>query len=212
MATRRQIIRRVFIILSSLAGIYLLLLIYNAFTMASAFGMFDKEYTTTGLISNFYEKKAEIYELKRYFASRVPAKTIVEIEFKDDEKIARFGVYPGKDEADQTVKFLDWNLDVNSKKVATVLKTIGWTPQTLKMIKRKLDAANCISIQSGDPAKIGFKRSGMGMYFFDVFDKPVSDSLKARYNDSCTYIYANRKLVLEYGGGAVGSQCFPQGK
>ncbi|MES2278037.1 MAG: hypothetical protein V4592_18555 [Bacteroidota bacterium] len=213
MASRKKLTRRLLIIIGSIAAIYIVLVIYNVISFGVSFGLFDKDYTTTDLISNFYKRRAEIFEAKRYFASKVPPRTIIEIEFKNDAQIARWGMYPGKDEPDQTVKFLEWNLDVNSGKVAKLLKTTGWTAQTLRTIKQKLDAANCISIQSGEPAKIGFKRSGMGMYFFDVFDRPVPDSLKARYNDSCTYIYANRKLVLEYGGGAVGSQCFPvQGK
>jgi len=50
----------------------------------------------------------------------------------------------------------------------------------------------------------------MGMYSYNVFDKTIADSLKNHYNDSCTYILYNDKLVLEYGGGAIGSQCFPK--
>ncbi len=34
------------------------------------------------------------------------------------------------------------------------------------------------------------------------------NKLKKNYNDSCTYILLNNKLVLEYGRGAIGSQCF----
>jgi hypothetical protein len=96
--------------------------------------------------------------------------------------------------------------------VDSVIRTIGWTQQTLKELKQKLDKANCIQIESGEPTKIGWQRSVMGMYFYNVFDKPIQDSLKSRYNDSCTYILYNDKLVLEYGGGAVGSQCFPRSK
>jgi hypothetical protein len=49
----------------------------------------------------------------------------------------------------------------------------------------------------------------MGKYYYNIFDRPIPDSLKAEYNDSCTYILYNDKVVLEYGGGAVGPQCFP---
>ena len=90
----------------------------------------------------------------------------------------------------------------------SIIKPMGWTRETLKTLKEKLDKANCIQIESGEPAKIGFQRSGMGMYSFNVFDNPIPDSLRNNYNDSCTYIMATDRLVLEYGGGAVGSQCF----
>ena len=78
----------------------------------------------------------------------------------------------------------------------------------VKNLKDKLDKANCIGVTSGEPCNISFQRSGMGMYSFNVFDKPIPEREKAQYNDSCTYILANDKLVLEYGGGAIGSQCF----
>ncbi|HET6225030.1 MAG TPA: hypothetical protein VFF27_02050 [Bacteroidia bacterium] len=104
--------------------------------------------------------------------------------------------------------FLEWNLKIDSERMDSILKPLGWTRETLELLKEKLDDANCIQIESGEPAKIGFKRSGMGMYFFNVFENPIPDSLKADYNDSCRYIIANDRLVLEYGGGAIGSQCF----
>jgi hypothetical protein len=99
-------------------------------------------------------------------------------------------------------------LQINTERMDSIIKPMGWTRETLKKLKDKLDDANCIQIESGEPTKIGFQRSGMGMYSFNVFDKPIQDSQKANYNDSCTYIMVNDKLVLEYGGGAIGSQCF----
>lgn len=74
----------------------------------------------------------------------------------------------------------------------------------------ELDKANCIEIENGEPTTIGWQRSGMGMYSYVLFEKPIADSLKKQYNDSCTYILYNDRLVLEYGGGAFGPQCFPQ--
>jgi hypothetical protein len=29
------------------------------------------------------------------------------------------------------------------------------------------------------------------------------------YNDGCRYIYLKKNIVLQYEGGAAGSQCFP---
>lgn len=46
------------------------------------------------------------------------------------------------------------------------------------------------------------------MYSFNVFDAPILDTERQKYNDSCQYILVSDVLVLEYGSGAVGSQCF----
>jgi hypothetical protein len=175
-----------------------------------AMGAFDSDYSVSELKENFNDKKSEIYELKKYFNTVVPAGMHVEIEFEDDDTLDRFefsslhsdpsgGFHRG---------FLEWNLETDAKRMDSIIEPLGWTQQTFHKLKLKLDAANCIGISSGEPAKIAFKRSGMGMYSFNVFDEPINDSLKETYNDGCTYILVNNRLALEYGGGAVGSQCF----
>lgn len=171
-----------------------------------AFGGFDKDYSVTDLKENFEESKIEIYELKSYFNKIVPKDKFVEIEFEDDNTLSRFGI-SSLDTAN-TRMFLEWDLETDTPRMDSIIKPLGWTKETLKTIKQKLDNANCIQIQSGEPTKIGFKRSGMGMYSFNVFDKPISNELRKKYKDSCTYILANEKLILEYGGGAIGPQCF----
>ena len=104
----------------------------------------------------------------------------------------------------------NWDLKLNSTKTDTLLTKLNWTRQILKTLKEKLDAANCISVKSGEPCNIGFQRSGMGKYYYNIFDNPISDTLKKKYNDSCRYLLYTDKVVLEYGGGAIGPQCFPK--
>jgi hypothetical protein len=177
--------------------------------LASVFGMFDKHYNLTELIENFNKNRTEIYEVRDYFKSIIPKYKMVDIEF-DDDNIARLVISPvdtGKG-SDLTLNFQDWNIPIKSPKTDSLLKVLGWTRSNLDQLKSLLDNANCISINNKEPAEIGFKRSGMGMYFFNIFEHPIPDSLKSRYNDSCTYVYVNKNLVLEYGGGAVGGQCF----
>ena len=198
-------ILKIVLILSGIAllifGGYIGMIIY-------AFGGFDKDYSVTDLKENFEENKIEIYELKNYFNKIVPKDKFVEIEFEDDNTLTRFGIATidtTKNDSNKAM-FLEWDLETDTPRMDSIIKPLGWTRETLKTIKHKLDNANCIQIESGEPAKIGFKRSGMGMYSFNVFDKPISREARQKYNDSCTYILANEKLVLEYGGGAIGSQ------
>ena len=77
-----------------------------------------------------------------------------------------------------------------------------------KTLKTKLKAANCISVASGEPITINFKSHGIGMYSYKIFDKPLTDSLINQYNDGCQYIFYKDNVVLEYGGGVFGQQCF----
>ena len=97
------------------------------------------------------------------------------------------------------------NIKTNSREVDTLLNRLNWTKETLKTLKTKLDAANCISVENGMPMTIGFKRNG----FYKIFDNSLTDSLINKYNDGCQYIFYKDNIVLEYGGGGVfGSQCF----
>ena len=202
--------KKIFIGFLILCGIGLVIFIGYILMIVSAFGGFDKDYSVSELKDNFEKNKTEIYELKRYFNEIVPKNRFVEIEFSDDNTLGRFGIKALDSTAGDPngPMFLEWDLKINTQRMDSIIKPMGWTRETLKTLKEKLDKANCIQIESGEPAKIGFQRSGMGMYSFNVFDKPIPDSLKLNYNDSCTYILVNDRLVLEYGGGAIGSQCF----
>jgi len=203
-------VKKIFIGFVILCGIGFVIFIGYTLVIVSAFGGFDKDYSVSDLKDNFEKNKTEIYELKRYFNEIVPKNRFVEIEFSDDNTLGRFGIKASDSTAGDSngSMFLEWDLKINTQRMDSIIKPMGWTRETLKTLKEKLDKANCIQIESGEPAKIGFQRSGMGMYFFNVFDKPIPDSLKVNYNDSCTYILANDTLVLEYGGGAIGRQCF----
>jgi len=205
-AMKKTTRRKILIGLAITIGIGIIVYIVRMITIFSAFGAFDKDYSVTELKENFEKNKTEILELKQYFNDIVPKNKFVEIEFKDNNTLYRFGINTLG--SSKSPMFLEWDLKTNTSRMDSIIVQLGWTRETFKTIKAKLDKADCIQIESGEPTKIGFKRSGMGMYSFNVFNHPIPDSLKANYNDSCTYILAGEKLVLEYAGGAVGPQCF----
>lgn len=180
------------------------------------------------LIDNYTKKEKEIFKLRNYFNSIVPSGFHVYIEFRNNKKID-FLVYEGAMSLTSSNYGLFEQWDINpyeykeqpmthndsseyspkTKSLNLVKQKLGWSDATFQTIKSMLDKANCISVSNGDPTQIGFARSGMGKYSYQVFNKPLSDSLKKEYNDSCTYIFYSRNVVLEYGGGARGAQCFP---
>jgi len=182
------------------------LLLYIGYILYSilTFSFYDngKFYSKQDLIDNYNLKSQQIADLKTYINKIIPPNKSVDIEFDGNRRLAMFHV------TDNGITDSNWDLKISSKKVDTLLHKLAWTHQTLKTLKEKLDAANCISAQTGEPCTIGFQRSGMGKYLYKLFDKAISDSLKSIYNDSCTYILFQDKVVLEYGGGAIGPQCF----
>lgn len=196
----------------SLKGIGIVILIALMVMIYDMFSGIDEYHTKQELIDNYNKRRNEIYEVKKYFQTIVPKNRKVEIEFESNKKLSRFGVYSINDalSKDSTqVYFLEWNLKTTSEKVDSVITSLGWTQTTLKILKAKLDDANCIQIESGEPTIIGFHRSGMGMYFYNLFEKPISKDLWKIYNDSCNHLIYNEELALEYEGGVLGAQCFP---
>jgi hypothetical protein len=201
-----NLIKKILIGIGILAGIGITVYFVVGLIILIAFGAFDKDYSVSELKDNFYSHEVEIRELKRYYNSIVPPNKFIEIEFRDDKTTGRFGIYDT--ETETVTQFLGWDIEIAGNTMDSLLNTIGWTRNQIIELKKKLDTANCIGIKSGEPATIGFKRCRFGMYSFNVFDEAIPDSLKSSYNDGCTYRLAGEKLVLEYGGGAVGPQCF----
>lgn len=165
------------------------------------------------LISNIDSNFDKISLLKTSYLKLVPKDYVVSIEFNPADKIAStkesidLGIEHKYNK--QTDYKKEWNLEYNSKVLAQMIQPLGWTNETLKTIKKLLADANCVSIENGNITTIGFARSGMGKYFFKLFDGDLNSEQIKQYNDGCIYIYYKKNIVLEYGGGAVGSQCFP---
>ena len=179
------------------------------------------------LVENFEYKKDEIQRLKIEYQKFIPKNYIVEIEFKPENKIFTIDeeitikIYKLKnqsrkensndDQRNDGLKVVsqNWNLKPNSQELDNVIKSIGWTNHTLYEIKKLLKEANCISIQNGEITTVGFARSGMGKYSYRIFNKSLNEKEKKEYNSGgCEYIFYKDNIVLEYGGGAIGSQCF----
>jgi hypothetical protein len=171
-----------------------------------------QHYTKKDLIANYENRKSAILAVKDYFEAIVPSDKRVCIEFEDSHTLNRLD-FSSVDSATKRgigPSFTQWNLSTTSPQVDSILSALHWTQDTLTHLKHKLDLAFCISICNGEPCDIGFQRSGTGMYDYQIFSKPIPDSLKAAYNNGCTDIIYNPTVVLEYGGPAFGSLCFPK--
>ena len=179
------------------------------------------------LIANFEKKKNEIQNLKNEYSKLIPKNHVIEIEFESESKILNIPeqitikIYKNQSNTEKSknrsvVEKNDklelvsqhWNLKPDSKELDEILKTLNWTNQTLTQIKTLLKEANCISIENGKVTTIGFARSGMGLYSYKIFETILTLKQKTEYNNGCEYIYYKDNIVLEYGGGAFGPQCF----
>src|SRR5690606_26446654 len=186
------------IILSIFGGF--LLFLHFAFDGIFTGPSYDKK----DLIENYEQRKMEILDVKKYFISILSEGSYVDIEFKNDNELGIFHVRI------DSVFQSNWNLKIESPKVDSLLTELKWTTKELKILKEKLDIANCISIAGKEPVVIGWQRSGMGIFSYVVFDQDLSKAKIEDYNDGCTNIFYKDNIVLQYGGGAIGMQCFPE--
>jgi hypothetical protein len=168
------------------------------------------------LIQNVDTNYSNILALKTFFKSIVPSNYSIYIEFKQPEKILKldesidFWVFRNATKTNNTeVVFQEWNIELKSKKLDSLLSLTTLTRKDLIELKKYIEKANCISVSNREEFEIGFARSGMGKYSYLIFDKPLSKEEQKKYNDGCYYIFYKDNIVLEYGGGAIGSQCFP---
>jgi hypothetical protein len=168
------------------------------------------------LIRNIDSNYANILALKTYFQNIVPSDYFIYIEFKSPDKIRKldesidFWVYrKDMNTNDKQVVFQEWNIEIKSTKLDSLLQLIKLKRKDLQELKMYLDKANCISISNRDEFEVGFARSGMGKYSYLIFDKPLNKEEMDKYNNGCEYIFYKDNIVLKYGGGAIGSQCFP---
>lgn len=161
-------------------------------------------YDKKDLIKNYEKRTEEILDVKNYFKSILPGGANVTIEFDNDNELGIFHVKV------DSIYQNNWNLKIKSTKVDSLLTDLNWSTQELKILKEKLDKANCISIGGKEPVVIGWQRSGMGMFSYVIFDQNLNKDKIEDYNDGCTNVFYKENIVLQYGGGAIGMQCFPE--
>lgn len=167
-------------------------------------GMFTGPfYDKNDLIENYEKKKDEIEDASNYFKSIMPKETYVHIEFENNRELGIFHI-----EAKRPYES-NWNLKINSSKTDSLLQELNWTKKQLMTLKNKLDRANCISIGGNEKVSIGWQRSGMGMFSYIFFETNLTDREIEANDGGCTHIFYKDNIVLTYGGGAIGPQCFP---
>ncbi|MDB5112823.1 MAG: hypothetical protein JWR67_3937 [Mucilaginibacter sp.] len=169
--------------------------------------------TKKELIKNIDLNYEKINVLKTKYTRLVPDNYTVSIEFNPENKIIstkesidlKINLYNNK----ETTVTQEWNLEYNSEKLNKMLAMIKWNYESLKLIKKLLEDCHCISIENGQISTIGFARNGMGKYSYVLFDSNLTADQIKQFNNGCSYIFYKKNIVLEYRGGAIGSQCFP---
>lgn len=167
-------------------------------------------------IKNLETNENSIIKLIKEYSILVPDSLSVDIEFNPKDiilstnKSIDLRIHSNRKSKNSGIEldFHEWNLPHTSEVLLEQIKILGWNEKTLLDIENLLSNAECRSIENGKISTVGFARSGMGKYSYKFFEEDLSEKEQTEFNDGCSYIYYERNIVLEFGGGAVGRQCF----
>lgn len=169
------------------------------------YGLFEIEYSVSDLVKNYEKRTKEINALKNYINSISPKDKRIEIEFAS-KRCLRYFLVSGSGVNEEFR-----NIKIESDQLDSSLLILSWSRNIFDTLNIMLDKANCISFKSqrGMPFNsIGFKRSGMGIYYYRLFDQPIAEELKDDYNNGCKNIFYNDTVVFNWYGGTIGPDCF----
>ncbi|MBO7563165.1 MAG: hypothetical protein J6T04_09830 [Bacteroidales bacterium] len=86
---------------------------------------------------------------------------------------------------------------------------VGIEKEEFESIKRRLINTGCQNIEiSADYCDVGYKYVGLGLYSFRIYSRDLTEEEKKSYMDDPCFLPYNRRVLFEFGGGAVGPQSF----
>ena len=159
-------------------------------------------------MAKHYEKnKKEMEELVEYTDRALDDSIYVHLEFEGGE-VAMFHIFS---KGDSYIR-QSWN-DEAVRRKDSLMKVVGLTPEEYGSIRQRLDRIDCIGIAKDTSHPNGktviyFRRVGMGMYSFILFDNPINQEEKDRFMKGGEYIPYSDRVIFQYGGGAFGKQYF----
>lgn len=158
------------------------------------------------MAEHYDENKSEFQDLIDYTSQSLDKEAQMQLEFEHG-KISIFHVM-GKNDS-----IWSCNWDVYSEdRIDSLMQVVGLDHDELKNTQRKLKKLGCISIEINprlsDYVDIGFRRVDMGMYSYRIYNRPLNAEEKKEYLDDPMFIPYTDKVLLMYGGGAIGPQSF----
>ncbi len=184
-------------ILLGLNGVNILLI---SFIFLNPFNRCDADI----MESHYTEYGRRMEQIYRNLYNKMTPGCSVDIEFEHgDVSIFHFSNSSGE---------MKSNWDPSEEKIDSLLIQSGLDRNSLIWLKKELDEIGCISISlqaiPDAPFCIGFRRIGMGKYYYQIYHIPLSSDEQKKINESEASIVYSPFVVFEYAGGAIGSQSF----
>ena len=184
------------------------------------------------VFSNYTLYEKEIIAAEKYFSEIKPDSLAFYIKFRYwnrvDFKLDQ------KDYWDKTSwntssifdtygQFHKYNTSLNDEEIKKALEVLNINKQQLEKLKEYLADAKCNSIENNfsfsrkiktTSVSIGYSYPRIDLYGLDyiLFESQLDTSTINEILKSCSYKKINNRVLVEYGGPAFGSNCFPDKK
>lgn len=180
----------------------LLYLGFRFFAALSFKGMFDRKYSREELTEYFNQHENDFSDLVESFAANIPKNKQQSVSFglSKNNKIS-LNIYPSV--IDSASKIIGGNdLELGSPLLDTALATLGWTNETIVILRNKLSKTNCDWIRTTEninkPVEIYPNQSGMSSYSYSIYNKPIDDSLISTYGKPLSKSEFGSRVTLTY--------------
>lgn len=167
-----------------------------------------KQQCNATIMAEHYEKhSAELGQFLSFVDRALDDSASVKLEFEYG-KASIFHVAAKGD----SVMSCHWD-DAEEKK-DSLMQVVGLTPVEYDKIHNFLRSLDCIGVEMtkahlNAETVINFRRVGMGMYSFVLYNTSISSKKKEEFMSNYMYIPYNDKAVFMYQGGGFGRQAFP---
>ena len=153
------------------------------------------------IMADHYEQnKIGIHHLVEYTNQSMDEGAQMNIEFEDD--VLRIRYILGKNDS---IVSNFWTVSSDNKS-ESLMQVVGLDSEELDNIRRKLKKLGCISIEAktthSDYVDIGFRRVGLGMVFYRIYNRPLNDKEKKKYLEDTRFTLYNDTVLFKYEGGA----------
>jgi hypothetical protein len=182
--------------------IIVVILFIIGYTYFGFSGTFDKKYSREWLVKNFVQNERSFEELANQFDSLVSRSKQSDLTFGlSGRNRINLTVYPAVvDPANKIMGGKD--LEFGSPELDTLLAKLGWTIESVKMLRKRLSETNCDWIRvignRENSISIYPNQTGWGKYSYVVLKEPVPDSSQGTYGRPLTDSGFGKRVVLNY--------------
>jgi hypothetical protein len=188
-------------LLISTLSLGLLIVVFYSLGLLAFSGAFEKKYSREELTGSFLKHEKEFSDVASYFKSNIPPNISYSVTFGNSsrKKVSLF-LYPFV--IDPANKIIGGEaMSIESLKLDSTLKVLGWSKETIRTLQSKLAKTNCDWIRTvdySDQIQMYPNQNGWGSFTYSIWTTPITDSHVQKYGRPVTNNGFGQFVTLNY--------------